>query len=276
MTNMIIHNNIIPIVNNRWLKPEPAIYTGKVATVVYKTVNYTISGGGGGSYTFNKYDLVDTVKSTSGILPSYIEIPIGNTSNAYGYRITDESFDNNLSYLTIGNDPDYGLYIDKCYNKSNSTITLGTHNKITFEYNCLNKVTGTLDIRNTDNHDPIFFGDKCCSLMDLEIYPNCIISKIGEGSFRNITIGAEAIIGEFGATTCVDMTQPVSFGNRCMIFSDLEPFILAHKDRCDKLGIKALSFGEEPAFVNATHIVNTYGNYIEFRTTQVYKDITLE
>lgn len=273
---MIIKNNIIPIVNNRWLKPEPAIYTGKVTTVVYKTVNYTISGGGDGSYTFNKYDLIDTVKGTSGTIPGYINIPTGNTSNAYGYRITGEVFDNDLSYLTIGNDPSYGLYLDKCYNKSNSTINLGTHTKITLEYNCLNNVTGTLEVRNTDNRDPIFLGDKCCSLMDLDVGPNCIISKIGEGSFRNITVGAEAIIGEIGATACVNMTQPITCGNRCRIFSDLEPFILAHKDRCDELGIKALSFAEEPAFVNATYIVNTYGDYIEFTSHQTYRDITLE
>ena len=273
---MITYNNKILLGGIKWLRPEPAIYTGKVATVVYKTVNYTISGGYSGSYTFNKYDLVDTVKSTSGILPGYIEIPAGNRSNEYGYRITDEEFDNNLSYLRIGDDPGYGLYLDRCYNKSNSTIGIGTHTKITLERNCLNNVTGTLTVRNTDNRDPVFFGNKCCSLMDLEIGSNCIISKIGEGSFRNITVGAEAIIGEFGATTCVNMTQPVSFGNRCMIFSDLEPFILAHKDRCDKLGIKALSFAEEPAFVNATYIVNTYGDYIEFRSIQSYRDITLE
>lgn len=273
---MITYNNKILLGGTKWLRPEPAIYTGKVATVVYKTVNYSIRGGYSGSYTFNKYDLVDTVKSTSGILPDYIEIPVSNKSNEYGYRITDEEFDNNLSHLIIGHDPEYGLYLDRCYNKSNSTIDLGTHTKITFERNCLNNVTGTLAVTSTDNSDPIFFGNKCCSLMDLYIGSNCIISKIGEGSFRNITAGANAVIGEFGATTCVNMTQPVSFGHHPMIFSDLEPFILAHKDRCDKLGIKALSFYDEPAFVNATYIVNTYGDYIEFNTTQSYTDITLE
>lgn len=267
---------VIKSPNGVWLKPESAIYVGNVATVVYKTVNYTISGGSSGSYTFNKYDLVPIWKIKSGNLGNYISIPAGNTSNTYGYRITDKGFDNNLSYLTIGNDPVYGLYLDNCYNKSNSTITLGTHTKITLERNCLNKVTGTLEVRNSDNRDPIFFGDKCCSLMNLEVGPNCVISKIGEGSFRNIAVGAEAVIGEIGATSCVNMTQPVTFGNRCRIFSDLEPFILAHKDRCDELGIKALSFYDEPAFVNATHIVNTYGDYIEFNTAPLYKDITLE
>ena len=272
---MITFNNKIILEGTKCLKPEPVIYTGKVATVVYKTVNYSINGYVD-SFTFNKYDLVDSVKSRYGVLPGSIDIPSENVSNSYGYRITDETFDNNLSYLTIGNDPGYGLYIDNCYNKSNSTINFGTHTKITFEYNCLNNVTGTLSVTNTDNLDPIFFGDKCCSLMDLSVGPNCIISKIGEGSFRNVTVGAEAVIGEFGATTCVNMTQPATFGNRCMIFSDLEPFILAHKDRCDKLGIKALAFYDQPAFVNATYIVNTYGNYIQFNTTQSYKDIILE
>lgn len=213
---------------------------------------------------FNKYTLpADASSSTSGSLPSTITI---NPGYNIGYRITDKKFDTVLTGASFGNDPKTGLYLDGCYNLNNGTINLTpyTHTPITLENNCLQNTTGTITLTNIDMREPIYFGENCCTNMDLVLLSNLYISRIGANSFRNVTFGHNNTVGNIDPNCCVNMTQPMAFGNLAEVYCDLEPFILAHKDRCDELGIKAITFNNDCSIVNATRIKQYYSNYITY------------
>lgn len=247
-----------------WLKTS-GYYKGGVVVVPY-----TYYCGDHLVELFTKYDLLDATKQTvSERLPSTIAIETLNQSNTYGYRldVPNSQYDNNITSLTIGTDPVYGLYLDNCYNMNNFVFRGSefiNHARITFEKNCFTKCSGTLTLMNTDEHDPIYFGDNCCTNVDLDVYDYAYVSRVGAHSFRNIAFQSNLHIGNIDPNCCVNMTEPLYFGNHCSVYSDLEPFILAHKDRCDELGIKALVFRNDCMIANADIIKANYSNYITY------------
>lgn len=257
---MLKYNTTIMLTpNGHWLK-SPHMYSGVPVTVpyVYYCDGHRVTG-------FQKYTLPeDATEQSSGTLPSTIVIQ--QQRNNIGYRIDSEKFDTVLTGVSIGNDPLTGLYLDGCYNLNNGTINIGsysgTHCPITLEKNCLQHTTGTFTIQNNDYNDPVYFGENCCTNMDLIIPNNVYTSRIGANSFRNITLGHDAMVGNVDPNCCVNMTEPLTFGNQARVYCDLEPFILAHKDRCDALGIKALKFGNNGMIYNASRIRSYYWNYI--------------
>lgn len=246
--------------NGNWLKP-PRMHSGVPITVpyVYYCDGHRVTG-------FNKYTLPDNAtEQSSGTLPS--NLVIEQQRNNIGYRIDSEKFDTVLTGVYIGNDPLTGLYLDGCYNFDNGTINIGsysgTHCPITLEKNCLQHTIGTFTVANNDYSDPVYFGENCCTNMDLIIPNNVYTSRIGANSFRNITLGDDAMVGNIDPNCCVNMTEPLTFGNQAIVYCDLEPFILAHKDRCDELGIKALKFDSNNGRIyNAARIRSRYWNYI--------------
>lgn len=259
---MITYNNSVMISpNSNWLK-LPRMYSGVPITVPYEYYcdGHRVTG-------FNKYTLPDNATvHTSGTLPS--ELRISDHSINVGYRIESEKFDNVLTRASIGQDPTVGVYLDGCYNFNNGTVNIGsgssTHCPYTLEKNCLQHTTGSFEIPNNDYNDPIYFGDNCCTNMDLEVVSNSYVSRIGANSFRNITLGHELTIGNIDPNCCVNMTQPLYIGNNAEVYCDLEPFILAHKNRCDELGIEAIYFENDCKIYNSERIKSYYWNYISF------------
>lgn len=260
--NMITYNNSVMISpNGNWLKP-PHIYSGVPITVPYEYYcdGHRVTG-------FQKYTLPDNAtEQSSGLLPSSIRIKPYHEGNNIGYRIESEKFDDTLTGITFENDPRQGLYLDGCYNFNNGTvnITSENHGPVTLENDCLQNTEGTFKFTNVDYYDPIYFGANCCTNMDLLFISQLKISRIGANSFRNVTFGNNALVGNIDPNCCVNMTQPMSFGNLAEVYSDLEPFILAHKDRCDELGIKAITFGNDCKIYNAERIRTYYSNYITY------------
>lgn len=257
---MISYNSSIMLSpNGNWLKP-PRMHSGVPITVpyVYYCDGHRVTG-------FNKYTLPDNAtEQSSGTLPSFIHINEHGTN--IGYRIDSEKFDNVLTGITFGDDPTVGLYLDGCYNLNNGTINMlpAPHTAFTLDSKCLQNTTGTLEIGNNDVTAPIYFGANCATNMDLVIESNTYISRIGANSFRNINFGHEAMVGNVDPNCCVNMTEPLTFGNQARVYCDLEPFILAHKDRCDALGIKALKFRNDCMIYNASRIRSYYSNYITY------------
>jgi hypothetical protein len=249
--------------NGNWLKP-PRMHSGVPVTVpyVYYCDGHRVTG-------FNKYTLPsDATEQYSGTLPSSIRIKgHSEPGTNIGYRIDSGKFDNVLTGITFGDDPTVGLYLDGCYNLNNGTINMepAPHTAFTLDGNCLRNTAGTLEIENNDITAPIYFGANCATNMDLVIKSNTYISRIGANSFRNITFGHDNMVGNVDPNCCVNMTQPMSFGNHSEVYSDLEPFILAHKDRCDELGIKAITFGNDCKIYNASRIKIYYGSYITYQ-----------
>ena len=278
---MITYNNSVMLSpNGNWLKLSH-MYSGVPITVPYEYYcdGHRVTG-------FNKYTLPDNAtEQSSGSLPSVIYIrgySEGRTNT--GYRIESEKFDNVLTGVSFGDDPVVGLYLDGCYNLNNGTMNMrpAPHTAITLEGNCLQNTTGTLEIDNNDTTDPIYFGVNCATNMDLDISSNTYISRIGANSFRNIGFGNEAVVGNIDPNCCVNMTESLYFGNNCYVYCDLEPFILAHKNRCDELGIKAIYFDNNCKIYNAERIKSYYWDYIRFGValTEVprtdYNGITME
>lgn len=277
---MITYNDSVMLSpNGNWLKLS-RMYSGVPITVPYEYYcdGHRVTG-------FQKYTLPDNVTEyTSGSLPSVMTIR--GYSNNTGYRIESEKFDTVLTGTSFGHDPITGLYLDGCYNFDNGTINInpGNHSPFTFENNCLQHTTGTFRIPNNDNYDPVYFGDNCCTNMDLEIVNNTYTSRVGANSFRNIEFGNEAVVGNIDPNCCVNMTQPLYFGNNSCVYCDLGPFILAHKNRCDELGIKAIYFENDCKIFNSERIKSYYWNYISFPSsapvTEVprtgYAGITME
>lgn len=263
---MISYNSSIMLSpNGNWLKP-PHMYSGVPITVPYEYYcdGHRVTG-------FQKYTLPENAtEQSSGTLPSSIHIK-GNSEhgNNIGYRIESEKFDNVLTGITFGNDPTVGLYLDGCYNFNNGTINMlpTPHTAFTLDGNCLRNTAGTLTIKNNDITAPIYFGENCATNMDLVIASNTYTSRVGANSFRNIQFGNEAMVGNVDPNCCVNMTQPLTFGNNAEVYSDLEPFILAHKDRCDELGIKAITFGNDCKIYNSDYIRSRYWNYITYNVT---------
>lgn len=262
---MISYNSSIMLSpNGYWLKP-PHMYSGVPITVPYEYYcdGHRVTG-------FNKYTLPeDATEQSSGTLPSSIYIKgHSEPGNNIGYRIESEKFDNVLTGITFGNDPVIGLYLDGCYNLNNGTINRGsagsTHCPYTLEKNCLQHTSGTLRIANNDYSDPVYFGENCCTNMDLQIDTNSFVSRVGANSFRNITFGNELKIGNIDPNCCVNMTQPLYIGNNTEVYCDLGPFVQAHKNRCDELGIKAIVFGNDCKIYNAQTFRSYYWNYISF------------
>lgn len=259
---MISYNSSIMLSpNGNWLKP-PRMHSGVPVTVpyVYYCDGHRVTG-------FNKYTLPsDATEQYSGTLPSVIHIK-GHSEHGtnIGYRIDSGKFDNVLTGITFGDDPAVGLYLDGCYNLNNGTINMlpAPHTAFTLDGNCLRNTTGTLEIGNNDVTAPIYFGANCSTNMDLVIKSNTYISRIGANSFRNINFGNDAMVGNIDPNCCVNMTEPLTFGNQARVYCDLEPFILAHKDRCDALGIKALKFNNCMIY-NASRIRSYYSNYITY------------
>lgn len=255
---MLKYNTTIMLTpNGHWLK-SPHMYSGVPVTVpyVYYCDGHRVTG-------FQKYTLPeDATEQSSGTLPSTIVIQ--QQRNNIGYRIDSEKFDTVLTGITFWNDPAVGLYLDGCYNLNNGTINMlpAPHTAFTLDGNCLRNTTGTLEIGNNDVTAPIYFGANCSTNMDLVIKSNTYISRIGANSFRNISLGHDAMVGNVDPNCCVNMTEPLTFGNQARVYCDLEPFILAHKDRCDALGIKALKFGNNGMIYNASRIRSYYWNYI--------------
>lgn len=260
---MITYNNSVMLSpNSYWLK-LPRMYSAVPITVPYEYYcdGHRVTG-------FNKYTLPDNAQGgSSGSLPSVLHIKgysEGRTNT--GYRIESEKFDNVLTSISFGNDPAVGLYLDGCYNLNNGTLNpeVINHVPVTLDDNCLQNTSGTFRFTNVDYYDPIYFGANCCTNMDLLFVSQLKISRIGVNSFRNVTFGNNALIGNIDPNCCVNMTQPMSFGNLAEVYCDLEPFILAHKDRCDELGIKAITFGNDCKIYNADRIRSYYSNYITF------------
>lgn len=260
---MITYNNSVMISpNSNWLK-LPRAYSGVPITVPYDYYcdGHHVTG-------FNKYTLPDNVSEyTSGRLPSVMTI-VGYRNNT-GYRIESEKFDNVLTGTSFGHDPITGLYLDGCYNFNNGTIDIfpANHSPFTFENNCLQHTNGTFNISNNDIRDPIYFGENCCTNMDLEVICNTYISRVGANSFRNITFGNELVIGNIDPNCCVNMTEPMYIGNNALVYCDLGPFVQAHKNRCDELGIKAIVFGNDCRIYNAETFKAYYWDYISFSTS---------
>ena len=260
---MITYNDSVMLSpNGNWLKLS-RMYSGVPITVPYEYYcdGHRVTG-------FQKYTLPENATVyTSGSLPSVIRIE-GYRTNV-GYRIESEKFDTVLTGASIGHDPIVGLYLDSCYNFNNGTINIdsGNHCPFTLEKNCLQHTTGTFDIPNNDYSDPIYFGDNCCTNMDLEVDSNSYVSRVGANSFRNITFGNELTIGNIDPNCCVNMTQPLYIGNNAEVYCDLEPFILAHIDRCEELGIKVLYFQNDCKIYNADWIKRRYGYYITYHAT---------
>lgn len=260
---MITYNDSVMLSpNGNWLKPSRA-YSGVPITVPYEYYcdGHRVTG-------FQKYTLPENATvHTSGSLPSVIRIR--DHYNNVGYRIESEKFDSVLTGVSIDHDPETGLYLDGCYNFNNGTVNIyaGNHCPITLEKNCLQHTAGTVRIPNNDNFDPIYFGENCCTNMDLEIVNNTYTSRVGANSFRNIYFGNEAVVGNIDPNCCVNMTEPLTFGNNSLVFCDLEPFILAHKDRCEELGIKVLYFENDCNIYNADWIKSRYGYYITYHAT---------
>lgn len=279
---MITYNDSVMLSpNGNWLKLS-RMYSGVPITVPYEYYcdGHRVTG-------FQKYTLPDNATEyTSGSLPSVLRIR--DHSVNVGYRIESEKFDTVLTGASIGQDPTVGLYLDGCYNFNNGTINIGsghsTHCLYTLEKNCLQHTTGTFSIPNNDIHDPIYFGENCCTNMDLEIVNNTYTSRVGANSFRNINFGNDAEVGNIDPNCCVNMTEPLTFGNNSLVYCDLEPFILAHIDRCEELGIKAIYFENDCKIYNSERIKSYYWNYISFPSgapvTEVprgtYHHITME
>lgn len=257
---MITYNNSVMISpNGNWLK-LPRMYSGVPITVPYEYYcdGHRVTG-------FNKYTLPDNVEGGPyGTLPSVLRIKAHSIN--VGYRIESEKFDTVLTGISIGDDPTTGLYLDNCYNFNNGTINAYAmpHCPFTFEKDCLQHTTGTIEIPNNDYNDPIYFGDNCCTNMDLEVVSNSYVSRIGANSFRNIEFGHELVIGNIDPNCCVNMTQPLYIGNNAEVYCDLEPFILTHKNRCDELGIEAIYFENDCKIYNSERIKSYYWNYISF------------
>lgn len=258
---MISYNNSIMLSpNGNWLR-SAHMYSGVPITVPYEYYcdGHRVTG-------FNKYTLPDNAtEQYSGSLPSSIHIKgYSEPGNNIGYRIDSEKFDTVLTGITFGNDPRIGLYLDGCYNLNNGTINMlpGPHTAFTLDGKCLQNTTGTLEIGNNDVTAPIYFGANCATNMDLVIKSNTYVSRIGANSFRNVDFGHDAMVGNIDPNCCVNMTQPLTFGNQAKVYCDLEPFILAHKDRCDALGIKALKFAMNGMIYNHERIQRYYSNYI--------------
>ena len=267
--------------NGNWLKLS-YMYSGVPITVPYEYYCDGLRVTG-----FNKYTLPDNVAGgSSGSLPSVITIRA--YSNNTGYRIESEKFDTVLTDVSLGHDPITGLYLDGCYNFNNGTLNIdnssGAHCPFTFEKNCLQNTTGSFRIVNNDYNDPIYFGDNCCTNMDLTVVSNSYVSRIGANSFRNIALGHELTIGNIDPNCCVNMTEPMYIGNNALVYCDLGPFVQAHKNRCDELGIKAIVFGNDCKVYNAETFKAYYWNYISFSPsapiTEVprgtYQHITME
>lgn len=277
---MITYNDSVMLSpNGNWLKLS-RMYSGVPITVPYEYYcdGHRVTG-------FQKYTLPENATvHTSGSLPSVIRIY--DHSVNVGYRIESEKFDSVLTGISVGNDPETGLYLDGCYNFNNGTINTytGTHCPFTLEKNCLQHTAGSLEIPNNDYYDPIYFGDNCCTNMDLEVVSNSYVSRIGANSFRNITFGHELTIGNIDPNCCVNMTEPMYIGNNALVYCDLGPFVLAHKNRCDELGIKAIVFGNDCKIYNADTFKAYYWNYISFSSSapitevprETYNHITME
>ena len=258
---MITHNNLVMLSpNGNWLRP-PHMYSDVPITVPYEYYcdGHRVTG-------FQKYTLPENAtEQSSGTLPSSIHIKgHSEPGNNIGYRIESEKFDTVLTGITFGDDPTVGLYLDGCYNLNNGTMNMrpNPHTAFTLEDNCLQNTTGTLEIGNNDVTAPIYFGANCATNMNLVIKSNTYVSRIGSNSFRNIDFGHDAMVGNIDPNCCVNMTEPLTFGNQARVYCDLEPFILAHKDRCDELGIKALKFASNGMIYNAARIRRYYSNYI--------------
>ena len=265
---MISYNSSIMLSpNGNWLKP-PHMHSGVPITVpyVYYCDGYRVTG-------FNKYTLPENATDQySGTLPSSIHIKgHSEPGSNIGYRIDSGKFDNVLTGITFGDDPTIGLYIDGCYNLDNGTINMrpAPHTGFDLDGKCLQNTSGTLIIENNDITDPIYFGANCATNMDLVIQSNTYISRVGANSFRNIDFGDDAMVGNIDPNCCVNMTQPLTFGNQARVYCDLEPFILAHKDRCDELGIKVLKFDNNGMIYNAARIMSYYSNYITYIGTSL-------
>lgn len=263
---MISYNSSIMLSpNGYWLKP-PHMYSGVPITVPYEYYcdGHRVTG-------FNKYTLPDNAtEQSTGTLPSSIHIKgYSEPGNNIGYRIDSGKFDIVLTGITFGNDPRIGLYLDGCYNLNNGAINMlpGPHTAFTLDGKCLQNTTGSLEIGNNDITAPIYFGANCATNMDLVIKSNTYVSRVGTNSFRNIDFGKDAIVGNIDPNCCVNMTQPMSFGNNSCVYCDLEPFILAHKDRCDELGIKVLYFENDCKIYNATRIKTYYSRYITYNVS---------
>lgn len=248
--------------NSNWLK-LPHMYSGVPITVPYEYYcdGHRVTG-------FNKYTLPDNVEGGPyGTLPSVLRIKgLSEGGNNIGYRIESEKFDTVLTRVSIGDDPKQGIYLDGCYNFNNGTINIynGNHCPITLENNSMQYTSGSFEIPNNDYYDPIYFGDNCCTNMDLEVVSNSYVSRIGANSFRNITLGHELTIGNIDPNCCVNMTEPLYIGNNALVYCDLGPFVQAHKNRCDELGIKAIVFGNDCKIYNAETFKSYYWNYISF------------
>lgn len=247
--------------NGNWLK-LPRMYSAVPITVPYEYYcdGHRVTG-------FNKYTLPDNAAGgSSGSLPSSIRIKPYHEGNNMGYRIDSEKFDTVLTGITFENDPRQGLYLDGCYNLNNGTlsITSENHGPVTLENNSLRNTSGTFEFTNVDYYDPIYFGANCCTNMDLLFISQLKISRIGANSFRNVTFGNNALVGNIDPNCCVNMTQPMAFGNNAYVYCDLGPFVQAHKNRCDELGIKAIVFGNDCRVYNADRIRTYYSDYITF------------
>ena len=193
--------------NDNWLK-LPHMYSGVPITVPYEYYcdGHRVTG-------FQKYTLPENATvHTSGSLPSVLRIKgLSEGGNNIGYRIESEKFDTVLTGVSIGNDPRQGIYLDGCYNLNNGTINIynGNHCPITLESSSMQYTSGSFEIPNNDYNDPIYFGDNCCTNMDLEVVSNSYVSRIGANSFRNITFGNELTIGNIDPNCCVNMTEPL-------------------------------------------------------------------
>lgn len=253
------------------------LYHGGVTSALYKTVNYS-DNHGHYSDSFYKLNLYNAVQST-GQLPSSINVRQYG-SNEYGYRVIGSQYDNDLGFINFENDPPYGLYLDNCYNKNSATktIAVGQHASITMENNCLANISGTMKLENIDYSYPVYFGDDCCPHMDFSAINNADITRIGSRSFRNISFGNDIKICEIAPDAGVNMTQPMTFGNRPWILFDLRPFIEAHSAHCNDLGIKVISItGSLPQILNANAIRANYAyrNCIDFDWDRGYVNLTI-
>lgn len=233
---------------------------------------------GSGSYSFYKYDLYNAVRTT-GQLPSSINVEQYG-SNEYGYRVSGSRYDNDLGDIDFENYPPYGLYLDNCYNKNSATKTIDVYRyaSITMENNCLANISGTMNFANIDISNPVYFGDDCCPHMDFNVKNNVYITHVGSRSFRNLSFGNDIKVCEIAPDAGVNMTQPMTFGDRPRILFDLRPFIEAHSAHCNDLGIKVISItGNTPFILNANEIFHNraYSSCIDFDWSNGYYNVTL-
>ena len=266
-------SNVLKGPSGCWLSMAHYYYKGGVTVVPY---NYYCNGHLVTGFT--KYDLLNATQQTaSSKLPTSIYIRGSNSGsvNSYGYRIESSKFDNNLTSLTSENDPEYGLYLDGCYNMdAPNEFSLTNHVPITLEKNCLANYSGEIYLQNNDNRDPVYIGDNCCPNATLRLNSNTYVSRVGANSFKNIRFGNDAVVGNIDPNCCVNMTTAMYFGNLCRVYSDLELFILAHKDRCDELGIKAISFGNDVYIYNANYICSRYSSYLDWSSGNKPKEVS--